>query len=214
METERKDLLKMCGGKKYSVIYADPAWITRYFKERNDGYLSRELPYEAMTDEQIKSLPIREIIADDAILFLWVIDSKIPMINDFMKAWGFEYKCVGFVWAKKAKTTDGVNANFSSYTRRACEFCYIGVRGKYMVKKKNLDQFIFEPKREHSRKPDIIRNLIVEMIGDVPRLELFARTKFEGWDAWGNEADKFTVLKGEEIFNKSFPAQTLFGDGK
>jgi site-specific DNA-methyltransferase (adenine-specific) len=191
MEHERKELLKMCEGKKYSVIYADPAWQTRYFKERKDGYLSRELPYGAMTDEQIKSLPVKEIIADDAILFLWVIDSKIPMINDFMRAWGFEYKCVGFVWAKKAKTTDGVNANFSSYTRRACEFCYIGTRGKYMVKKKNLDQFIYEPKREHSRKPDVIRQIITEMIGEVPRLEMFAREKHEGWDSWGNETDKF-----------------------
>lgn len=213
MEHERKELLKMCEGKKYSVIYADPAWETRYFKERKDGYLSRELPYVAMTDEQIKSLPVNEIIADDAILFLWVIDSKIPMINDFMKAWGFEYKCVGFVWAKKAKTTDGVNANFSSYTRRACEFCYIGTRGKYMVKKKNLDQFIYEPKREHSRKPDVIRQIITEMIGEVPRLEMFAREKHEGWDAWGNETDKFET-KGGGIFNNSFPVQSLFGDEK
>lgn len=180
--------------KKYNVIYADPPWKTRYFKERKDGYLSRELPYNAMTDKQIKALPVKEIIADDAILFLWVIDSKIPMINDFMRAWGFEYKCVGFVWAKKAKTTDGVNANFSSYTRRACEFCYIGTRGKYLVKKKNLDQFIFEPKREHSRKPDIIRNIITEMIGDVPRIELFARQIHKGWDAWGNEVESSVTL--------------------
>ncbi len=173
--------------KKYKIIYADPPWQTHYFKERKDGWISRELPYKQMTDDEIKMLPIKNIVEDDAILFLWVIDNRIPMIKELMNAWGFEYKCVGFVWAKKAKTTDGVNATFSSYTRRTCEFCYIGTRGRYIVKKKNSDQFIFEPKREHSRKPDIIRNLIVEMIGNVPRIELFARQKTDGWDVWGNE---------------------------
>ena len=174
-------------GKKYQIIYADPPWNTRYFKEKKDGYLSRKLPYPIMDYEQIKSLPIKEISSQDAILFLWVVDNKIPKISDLMKSWGFEYKCVGFVWAKKAKTTNGVNANFGSYTRRACEFCYIGTKGKYLVKRKNLDQFIYEPKREHSRKPDTVRDLIVKMIGDVPRIELFARQKTEGWDVWGNE---------------------------
>jgi site-specific DNA-methyltransferase (adenine-specific) len=213
MEHERKELLKMCEGKKYSVIYADPCWKTWSFKQRKDGQLRRDLPYGTMTDEQIKSFPVKEIIADDAILFLWAIDNKIPMLNDFMTAWGFQFKCVGFVWVKKAKTTNGVNAGFSKYTRRACEFCYIGTRGKYIVKKKSLDQFIFEPKREHSRKPDTIRQIITEMMGDVPRLEMFAREKHEGWDAWGNETDKFET-KGGEIFNNSFPAQSLFGDEK
>jgi len=63
-----------------------------------------------------------------------------------------------------------------------------------MVKKKILDQFIFEPKREHSRKPDVIRDIIIEMIGEVPRLELFARQNRMGWDAWGNEVNNSIKL--------------------
>jgi len=173
--------------KKYNVIYADPPWKTWSFKQNKDGQIRRDLPYTTMTDEEIKALQVGKIIADDAILFMWAIDNKIPMINDFMKAWGFEYKCVGFVWAKKAKTTNGVNAGFSKYTRRACEFCFIGTRGKYIVKKKSLDQFIFEPKTTHSRKPHTVRKIIAEMMGDVPMLEMFAREHHEGWDVWGNE---------------------------
>jgi N6-adenosine-specific RNA methylase IME4 len=169
----------------------DPPWKTKYFKETSAGLLSRDLPYGQMTDEEIKEMPVKDWVASDAILFMWAVDNKVPMIGEFMKAWGFEYKCVGFVWVKKAKTTQGVNANFSSYTRRACEFCYIGTRGKYLVTKKNVDQLIMEPKREHSRKPDVARNRIVEMIGDVPRLELFARQSIDGWSAYGNEVYKF-----------------------
>jgi len=176
--------------KKYNIIYADPAWNIRYFKETKAGKLSRELPYGTMNDKQIINLPVKEITAQDAILFIWCIDSKIPILLNILKKWGFKYIGVGFVWHKKAKTTKGENATFTSYTRKSCELCFIGSRGKYLVKDPTKPQFISKPKREHSRKPDIIRTLIVEMCGNLPRVELFARQRFEGWDAWGNEVPK------------------------
>jgi N6-adenosine-specific RNA methylase IME4 len=177
----------------YSIIYADPPWKTSSFKETKEGLLSRPLPYPQLSNDEIKELPVKDMVAENAILFMWVIDSRIPIMPAIMKAWGFEFVSVGFVWVKKAKTTNGVNATWSSYTRKACEFCYIGKRGNYMVRKKNVDQLIIDPKREHSRKPDIVRDRIVEMVGDVPRLELFARETVPGWKQWGNEITKFNL---------------------
>ena len=140
-----------------------------------------------MTDEEIKALPINSITSDDAILFMWCIDSRISDIKEIMAAWGFKFKAVGFVWVKKAKHTDGTNASFGSYTRRSCEFCFIGTKGKYLIKSRGVEQLIIEPKREHSRKPDIARDNIVQLVGDLPRIELFARQYADSWDCWGNE---------------------------
>jgi N6-adenosine-specific RNA methylase IME4 len=180
--------------KKYNIIYADPAWETKTFKEKKDGLISRELPYIQMSDKQIMELDTKPLLADDAILFMWCIDSRIPILADIMKAWGFTFKCVGFVWAKKAKNTDGFNGGFSSYTKRDCEFCFIGTRGKYMNLKRGINQILIEPKTIHSRKPNEIRKRIVQMCGDLPRLELFAREQREGFDVWGNEVESSVAL--------------------
>ncbi len=175
--------------KKYTVIYADPPWKTKTFKEKKDGLLSRDLPYKQMSDEEIIDLDVASLAADDAILFMWCIDSRIPKASEIMKAWGFKYKTIGFVWGKKAKTTEGFNGGFSSYTKRDCEFCLIGTRGKYLKLKRGVNQILLEPKQEHSRKPHTIRERIDEMVGDVPRIELFCRYPVEGWDVWGNEVE-------------------------
>ena len=140
--------------KKYNIIYADPPWKTKYFKEKKDGLLSRDLPYPTLIDNEIINLPVKNISDKNSILFLWCIDSKIPILINIMESWGFVFKAVGFVWGKKAKTTNGYNSTFSSYTRKTCEFCFIGTKGKYLVKKRNIEQLILEPKKEHSRKPD------------------------------------------------------------
>lgn len=176
---------------KYPVIYADPPWKTGYFKQyrgqKEGGQKSVGLPYTTMTDEEIKALPIKKIAADDAVLFMWCIDSRIADIKEIMKAWGFDFKAVGFVWVKKAKTTNGTNATFGSYTRRSCEFCFIGTKGRYIIRQKAVEQLIIEPKSEHSRKPNTARERIIQIMGEIPKIELFARQKVEGWDCWGNE---------------------------
>jgi len=199
--------------KKYSIIYADPAWKIRYFKETKEGKLSRKLPYKTMTDKEIKKLPIKNIATKNAILFLWAVDSKIPLISEIMREWGFKYKTIGFVWVKKAKNTNGTNATFGSYTRKSCEFCYIGTKGKYLIKNKNIEQLVVEPKRKHSQKPDIIRNRIVAMVGDLPRIELFARQRYEGWDAWGNEVTNQTQsslrIRAEKETKKQWGTEDL-----
>lgn len=177
--------------KKYNIIYVDPPWRTKTFKERKDGLISRDLPYPQMEDSEIMDLDVSSIAEDDAILFMWCIDSRLPIAHEIMRRWGFEYKCVGFVWAKKAKTTDGFNGGFSSYTKRDCEFCLIGTRGKYLNLKRGINQILVEPKTTHSRKPDTIRHRIVDLCGDLPRIELFCRYPEEGWDIWGNEVQDY-----------------------
>ena len=173
--------------KKYNIIYADPAWQLKYLKQTKKGFNVYDLPYITMSDEEIINLPVKNIVDEDAILFLWCIDSRIPILKELMNSWGFKFITVGFVWNKVAKYTDGVNATIGKYTRKSCEYCFIGTRGNSLAKIHYQNQYYPEPKRKHSQKPDKIRDMIVTMCGDLPRIELFARQKAEGWDSWGNE---------------------------
>ena len=105
---------------------------------------------------------------------------------DTIKAWGFEYKTVGFTWIKKNKN----GGNFFGvgwYTKSNAEVCLIGVKGKAPKVSNSISSIVETKRSKHSRKPSIIRQKIVEFCGDIPRIELFAREKIEGWDAWGNE---------------------------
>lgn len=170
--------------KRYNIIYADPPWdIGGYVHSGNHV----DLPYQTMPDIEIIDLPVKNIADDNSILFLWCVDSKIPIMHTLMLAWGFEYKCLGFIWNKKAKTTKGTCAPFPNFTRRSCEYCFIGVRGKYKIFSKTVEQLISTYMNGHSTKPHIFRTLIVELCGDLPRIELFSRENIEGWDAWGNQ---------------------------
>ena len=99
------------------------------------------------------------------------------------------------------------------YTRGNAELCLIGVKGKLKRQSTSVYQILEAEIMQHSRKPDEARKRIVELYGDLPRIEMFARNRSNGWDVWGNETDKFEEEKGKEIFNNSFPQQTLFGDG-
>lgn len=108
-----------------------------------------------------------------------------------MEAWGFEYKTAAFVWVKKTSRAGGNAWGMGAYTRANAEVCLLGVTKGFkageMVKSHRVHQIVESPVREHSRKPEEVRDRIVELLGDVPRIELFARERFPGWDAWGDE---------------------------
>ena len=184
--------------KKYQIVYADPPWDMRYVKGLKGGIHCFDMPYSTMSDEEIMALPIKDIIDKNSILFMWVIDSRIPKVKEIMESWGFRYITVGFIWNKKAETTNGYNAILSQYTRKSCEFCFIGRCGEKIVKNSNVDQFISESKKEHSKKPKVVRERILKMCGDISRIELFSRDRIEGWDCWGNEVptSEQKLLKG------------------
>ena len=170
--------------KKYSIIYADPAWT--YGKWEN-GLRNPSLHYPVMTTDSIAALPIPEIAADNCILFIWVTYPLLPEALEVIKAWGFTYKTVGFVWVKKNKNSDSNFFGLGNWTRANSEICIIGIKGKIDRLDASISQVIESPIEGHSKKPDIVRSLITKLVGDLPKIELFSRTKTDRWDCWGNE---------------------------
>lgn len=171
--------------EKYSVIYADPPWT--YKDKAHAGRRGVEYKYPCMSIEDIKSLPVNLISANNAALFLWCTAPQLPVGFEVVKAWGFEYKTVAFTWVKRNKKSSSYFWGMGNYTRSNAEFCLLGIKGKMKRLSARVHSIIDTPIEEHSHKPDNVRHKIVELFGDIPRIELFAREYTPGWDAWGNE---------------------------
>jgi N6-adenosine-specific RNA methylase IME4 len=172
--------------KKYNIIYADPAWSYKVWSKKGQGR-SAEHHYSTMNIDDIKNLPIQDIADDNCILFMWV---TFPLLKDsfnVIESWGFTYKTVGFTWVKKNKKTDSWFWGMGHWTRANAELCLIATKGTIKRQSASVHQVIDTPIERHSKKPDIVRDKIVELVGDLPRIELFARETAEGWDSWGNE---------------------------
>ncbi len=171
--------------RKYQIIYADPPWA---YRNMGNIQATANAHYPTMKNDDICRLPVREIAADNSILFLWATFPKLQEALDVIKSWGFEYKTVGFTWIKKNKK----GGNFFGvgwYTKSNAEVCLIGVKGKAPKVSNSISSIVETVRQRHSQKPHCVRDLIVKFCGDIPRIELFARTKSEGWDAWGNEVE-------------------------
>ena len=169
--------------KKYNIIYADPPWSYK-------GKLPQraKVPhYKVMEIDDICALPVKDISSDNCILLMWTTYYHLEKSLGVIKAWGFEYKTCGFTWIKRNKNHDSFFWGMGAWTRSNAEVCLIGTKGKPKRQSAAVHQVVYEPIREHSRKPDCIRDRIIELCGDLPRIELFARQKTPGWDVWGNE---------------------------
>ena len=171
--------------KKYFIIYADPPW--RYNQKGVSG--AAEKHYPTMSIEELCALPVAEISASDSVLFLWTTFPQLPSALQLIKAWGFSYKTVSFVWLKKNRKSYSWLCGMGFWTRGNAEICLLATKGHPKRKAANVHQFIISPIREHSRKPDEAREKIVALMGDLPRIELFARQTSPGWDVWGNEVE-------------------------
>ncbi len=187
--------------KKYQIIYADPPWRftglgskgIRSAKMREDKpnlhrTIKVEEKYPTLSIDELKLLPIIDIADKDCVLFLWTTDAHLPFAIDVMRSWGFDYATIAFIWNKKEKSGKQV-CYFGYWTMKGTEICLLGRCGKPKPLKHNVRQLIEAERREHSQKPDEARNRIVELMGDLPRIELFARKKHIGWDVWGNEVE-------------------------
>ncbi len=171
----------------YSTVLADPPW--RF--ENRTGKMAPEhqrlLRYPTMTLEEISEIPISQVAAANSHLYLWVPNALLAEGLEIMKRWGFTYK-TNIVWYKIRKDggPDGRGVGF--YFRNVTELILFGIRGQMRTLQPGRTQvnIISSQKREHSRKPDQIYNL-VESCSPGPYLELFARFRREGWDQWGNE---------------------------
>ncbi len=167
------------------MIYADPPW--RYSQKNLPG--SAEKHYPTMSMDELCALPVAELAAPDCALFLWATFPQLPEALRLIKAWGFQYKSVAFVWLKKNRKADSWFYGLGFWTRANAEVCLLATRGRPRRQAANVHQFIISPVQAHSKKPDEAREKIKALLGDVPRVELFARQSTPGWDVWGNEVE-------------------------
>lgn len=175
--------------KGFRVIYADPPWSFNNWSEDGENKNANQ-HYDCMTIEDIQNMKIEAIAGENSILFLWVTDPLLLEGLETINRWGFEYKTVGFTW-HKTRPSGKEFMGLGYMTRGNPEMCLIGTRGSVgRPKNKGIRQYQAHHVREHSRKPDEIRQIIAEMY-DGPRIELFARQKFDGFESWGNQTDRF-----------------------
>ena len=199
--------------KKYDVIYADPPWSYKVWSKKGTGR-SAESHYPTMSTESIKELSVSRLASENCALFLWI---TFPMLREawsVMDAWGFSFKTVAFVWIKQCRKSDAIFTGMGHWTRSNAEICLLATRGHPRRAAKNVKQVVISHLEEHSKKPDEVRHRIELLMGDVPRIELFARKPSSGWDVWGNEVESdidFTEKKGGSALCENAPLPCCSG---
>ena len=179
--------------QKYQAIYADPPWD--YQQCRLSG--SAKKHYPTMRIEELCALPVAEIADRDCSLFLWATFPQLPEALRLIQAWGFVYKTVAFVWLKQNRKALTWFFGLGFWTRSNAEICLLATKGHPKRQSAGIHQLVISPVERHSKKPDEVREKIVALMGDVPRIELFARQQTPGWDVWGNEVENSTTLLKE-----------------
>ena len=181
--------------KKYSIIYADPPW--HYNSRANHKTRFRGGAcghYDLMSMQDIKNLPINELSDVNCALFMWC---TFPFLNEQIKLfehWGFKYKTTGFTWVKTNPRNNKPFFGVGYYTKSNAEVCLLGIKGKMKPVSNSVSSIIISSRQEHSKKPDEARNRIVQLYGDIPRLEMFARQSTNGWDVFGNQVENTIQL--------------------
>lgn len=172
--------------KKYQIIYADPPWKYDFSATHNRDI---ENQYPTMELEEIKDIDIST--EDNAVLYLWTTAPKLLEGLEVMKSWGFKYR-THLIWDKEI-------VGCGWWFRGQHELLLVGVKGKFSPPENELriSSVLKEKRTKHSKKPDIIRELIGKWYPDKTKIELFARpdpqikldgtNTFDGWDVWGNE---------------------------
>lgn len=185
----------------FGVILCDPPWSWVSFSGTGSApHRTEDAPYPVMTLDEMKRLPVGDLAKKDAVLIMWVIGSHIEQAIELGKAWGFAFKSDCFTWVKIGKHDPAVRPiTMGKWTRKQVEQALIFTRGKPKRVGKGVrslieaDEVIYEPRREHSRKPDCQYERI-EALAEGPFIELFARHHRDGWSSWGNETGKFDPL--------------------
>lgn len=178
--------------KKYKIIYADPPWSFKVWSDKGKG---RSPEYSVMNKQDIQMLDIRSITDENCALFLWVTFPCLEEGLELIKAWGFTYKTCAFTWVKRNKKSPSWFWGLGYWTRANSELCLLATKGSPKRISSSVHQIIDTPIEEHSKKPSEVRKRIVYLLGDIPRIELFARQKTDGWDVWGNEVESDIELK-------------------
>ncbi len=194
----------------FGAILADPPWHFKVWsgevqkKGRSHGGPAKAPDYVQLDEAEIKAFPVEQIAADNCVLFLWTCWPVIEQAFRVIAAWGFQYKTCGFLWAKAHARQiemfqdhlDG-RMGLGYWSRSNSEPCLLATRGKPKRIGVDVRQVIIEPGREHSRKPDCVHERIERLVAG-PYLELFARSRREGWASWGNETTKYSPIRTPE----------------
>lgn len=170
---------------KYNTVLADPPWDIN-----QKGKRGASNHYELMTLDRIKAMPIKELCAENAHLYLWIPNGLLQEGLDVIKAWGFTFRSPIY-WIKP-------RLGLGNYIRNASETCLFATRGHAPVKFHAQPNWLFAPLQDHSHKPEE-QYAIIERLSSGPYLELFARRRQPGWDVWGNEIDADIIIPGYPV---------------
>lgn len=195
--------------KKYQILYADPPWSYRVWTAKG-GHKSASAHYNTMSLDDICALNVANLADENCALFMWATYPNLREAFTVLDAWGFTFKTVAFTWVKLNKKAKTPFVGLGHWSRANAEICLLATRGKPKRVDKGVRQLIlteeddelclindvvFADRREHSRKPDETRDRIIQLMGDIPRIELFARQSVLGWDVIGNEIDGKDIVE-------------------
>lgn len=164
---------------RYGVVCADPPW--QYGDPGQAEYGAEWRHYPVMSMAELEALDVAGLATDNAVLFLWATSPMLPEALALGKVWGFTYKA-SFVW-------DKVRHNYGHYNSVRHELLLVLTRGSFLPEGRELQDSVVTVERsdEHSQKPEEFRRIIEAMYPSVPKVELFARERHEGWACWGDE---------------------------
>lgn len=170
----------------FGCILADPPWAFNTFSGKScTPHRGAHDHYPTTKTADLGKIPVRDLTAPDAALFMWVVDSHLTEAIDLAAAWGFGFKTCAFVWVK-SKAGGWAHVGMGYWTRKQTEQCWLFTKGSPKRLSKGVEQIIHCPRGAHSAKPDLQYERIEALVGG-PYLELFARSARPGWSAWGNE---------------------------
>jgi N6-adenosine-specific RNA methylase IME4 len=172
----------------YGAILADPPWLFEVRSAAGEEK-SPQAQYDCMDLAAIQTLPVSHLARGDCVCVMWATAPMLPQAIDTLRAWGFRYVSAG-AWAKQSSTGQKWAFGTGYVYRSATEFYVVGTIGEPNWRSRSIRNLIVAPVREHSRKPDQMY-ADIEALVDGPYLELFARQRRHGWEAWGNQTDKF-----------------------
>ncbi|UTC28341.1 modification methylase [Brevundimonas phage vB_BpoS-Gurke] len=175
----------------YDVVLADPPWAY-YGQQDKMGAAANHYP--TMTDEELLAFPMRQLLTDRGVLFVWVTSPRMDFAIDCLRAWGLHYRGIAFVWVKTRTDGSPIGAQGvrPSIIKPLTELVLVAspvAKGRPMkLASEKVVQTVFAPRAEHSRKPDDIHARIEDLYPEASKIELFARRARPGWALWGNQA--------------------------
>lgn len=178
----------------YQIILADPPWKYNDKLGKTSKWGSAEKHYKCMSIKELEKINMQKISDKNCALFLWTTMPMIPNAIHLIKHWGFTYKTVAFTWIKTNPKSKTIFKGLGKWTQGNAELVLLATKGKIKRISKSVSQVIINQRTKHSEKPDIVKEKIVSLLGDLKRIELFARKNTIGWDSLGLELDGKDIL--------------------